>query len=151
MNEAIIRKSEYKDISELKELMLLYIVDFYKKDKPCEKKLESLIKKLIDDHDAGIQFVAECNQKVVGFATLYLSYSTLNVKRQATLNDLYVRSEFRKNSLGKDLFEKCVEYSKEIDCSSMIWETATDNMQAQRLYNSLGGHVSEWVHYELEF
>ncbi|MGG5344066.1 N-acetyltransferase family protein [Enterococcus sp. AZ192] len=122
-----------------------------KRDNPGLKSIEKLINLLLENEDVGIQFVAVVDNTIVGFSTLYMSYSTLNIKKQSTLNDLYILETYRGYSIGEKLFERCVSYSKENDCSAMIWETSEDNHGAQKLYDRLGGVKSEWVHYEMDF
>lgn len=151
MKDIVIRQAQKSDIEELSLLIEKYIVDFYKKDNPGFKSIEKLINLLLENEDVGIQFVAVVDNKVIGFSTVYMSYSTLNIKKQSTLNDLYILEAYRGYSIGEKLFKKCVSYSKENDCSAMIWETSEDNRGAQKLYNRLGGVKSKWVHYEMDF
>ena len=63
--------------------MFQYIVDFYKRPKPSEESLKGLITHLLENPSGGLQFVAEKDGKLVGFATLYFSFSTLQVKKSA--------------------------------------------------------------------
>jgi GNAT superfamily N-acetyltransferase len=145
-----IRNADERDISQIYELMLDYIVDFYKKPKPNETELKNLIKHLLEHPEAGLQFLAEKDGKLVGFATLYFTFSTLQVKRAAILNDLFVTTEARGHKAGERLFETCLAYIREHDFAYMTWETARDNLVAQGLYNKMGGQVSEWLVYEIE-
>jgi ribosomal protein S18 acetylase RimI-like enzyme len=150
MNSLCIRTAEEKDIPQLYELMLGYIVDFYQKPKPNEVDLKKLIQHLISHPDTGVQFVAEKEGKLLGFATLYFTFSTLQVKRAAILNDLFVTTEARGHKAGERLFEACLAYIRENDFANMTWETAKDNLIAQGLYNKMGGKLSEWLVYEIE-
>ncbi|WP_407928641.1 GNAT family N-acetyltransferase [Alkalihalobacterium elongatum] len=96
VNEFHIRKVSSNDIPELLNLMNMYIVDFYKREKPNEFNLRALIQHLLDHPASGLQFGAEDqNGRLIGFATMYFTFSTLNVKRQAILNDLFVIPEAR--------------------------------------------------------
>ena len=150
MNALTIRTAEENDIPQLYELMLDYIVGFYQKPKPNEADLKKLIQHLMNHPEAGVQFVAEKEGKLVGFATLYFTFSTLQVKRAAILNDLFVTTEARGHKAGERLFESCLAYIRENGFAYMTWETAKDNLIAQGLYNKMGGKVSEWLVYEIE-
>ncbi|QXJ40451.1 hypothetical protein BV455_03825 [Parageobacillus caldoxylosilyticus] len=90
MEDLAIRTANQEDIPQLLNLMYQYIVDFYKRPKPTEKSLKGLIQLLLNNPASGIQFVAEQDGKLLGFATLYFSFSTLHLKRMAILNDLFV-------------------------------------------------------------
>nr|WP_260440612.1 GNAT family N-acetyltransferase [Parageobacillus thermoglucosidasius] len=80
---------------------------------------------------------------------MYFTYSTLNVKRQAILNDLFVIPEMRRKKIGERLFLTCLSYIRENNFVGMVWETAKDNYVAQSLYKKMGGIQSEWIHYEI--
>lgn len=144
-----IRPASTADHSQLTKLMNQYIVDFYKQPEPLEKDLTMLIEHLLKSPSAGLQFVAEEKENLIGFATLYFTFSTLKVKKQAILNDLYVIPKARGQKAGEQLFTACLQYIRENGFSSMTWETARDNVVAQSLYNKMGGRLSEWLVYEI--
>jgi ribosomal protein S18 acetylase RimI-like enzyme len=148
-HNVVIRTAMKQDVSELHELMMQYIVDFYQQPAPKEKDLKDLILHLLENPPSGLQFVAEHQGELVGFATLYFTFSTLKVKRQAVLNDLFVIPNARGKKIGEKLFQACLEYIRENDFASMTWETAKDNKIAQSLYNKMGGKLSEWLLYEI--
>ncbi|TCL47074.1 hypothetical protein EDD69_11380 [Thermolongibacillus altinsuensis] len=77
MGDLAIRTANREDIPQLLNLMYQYIVDFYKRPKPTEESLKGLMQNLLDNPASGIQFVAEQDGKLLGFATLYFSFSTL--------------------------------------------------------------------------
>lgn len=149
MQNVVIRPVQTEDLNELLGLMYQYIVDFYQRPRPSEEALQSLVAHLLNHPASGIQFVAELNGCLVGFATLYFSFSTLQVKRAAILNDLFVASEVRGQKVGEGLFQTCLSYIRENDFAYMTWETAKDNQVAQAMYDKLGGERSEWVVYEM--
>jgi ribosomal protein S18 acetylase RimI-like enzyme len=148
-DNVVIRPAIKQDISELYELMMQYIVGFYNQPAPKENDLKGLINHLLENPSTGIQFVAEHQGKLLGFATLYFTFSTLKVKRQAILNDLFVIPNARGKKIGEKLFQACLEYIRENEFASMTWETAKDNKVAQSLYNKMGGKLSEWLFYEI--
>jgi ribosomal protein S18 acetylase RimI-like enzyme len=150
MTELSIRIANETDIPQLYDLMVQYIVGFYQKPQPNEEKLKDLIRHLISHTETGLQFVAEKEGELVGFATLYFTFSTLQVKKAAILNDLYVAAEARGYKVGEQLFETCLSYIRENEFAYMTWETARDNLVAQGLYNKMGGKQSEWLVYEIE-
>jgi ribosomal protein S18 acetylase RimI-like enzyme len=150
MSELTFRKAAEMDIPQLYDLMVQYIVDFYQKPEPDESDLKNLIRHLIDHPAAGVQFVAEKEGALVGFATLYFTFSTLQVKKAALLNDLFVTVAARGEKAGEQLFTTCLSFIRENDFAYMTWETARDNLAAQGLYNKMGGELSEWLVYEMK-
>src|SRR5690606_17236944 len=121
-------------IPELTELMRQYIVDFYGKAEPEPGAVEGLIRHLLDHPEQGRQFVAVRDGRAVGFATLYFTFSTLQVKRAAILNDLFVAEAARRDGVGERLFRACLDHIREQGMAYMQWETARDNDAAQRFY-----------------
>lgn len=109
-----------------------------------------MIADLIDNQTLGLQFVAVKAGELLGFATLYFSMSTLQVKKTAILNDLFVLDSARGQQLGEQLFQACLFYIRENDFAYMTWETAKDNVIAQSLYKKMGGQLSEWLTYEMK-
>lgn len=144
-----IRIATETDIPQLSSLMMQYIVDFYQKPRPNEEALQQLIQRIQRNPSSGLQFVAEQNGQLIGFATLYFTFSTLQVKRAAILNDLFVIPQERGKKAGEQLFRACLSYIRENDFAYMTWETAKDNHAAQSLYNKMGGVVSDWLVYEM--
>lgn len=147
--QLVIRPATISDADQLYTLMRKYIVDFYKHPEPKEDDLKGLIYHLLDTPTSGLQFVAEEDGSLLGFSTLYFTFSTLNVKRQAILNDLYVVPFARGKKVGEKLFQKNLDYIRKNNFSSMTWETAKTNQVAQSLYNKMGGKLSEWLYYEI--
>ncbi|WP_075619184.1 GNAT family N-acetyltransferase [Paenisporosarcina indica] len=150
MDKIIYRPSIESDIPQLYDLMVQYIVDFYKQPQPIELELKKLIQHLIDTPSIGLQFVADKEGKLVVFSTLYFTFSTLQVKRSAILNDLFVLHSARGQKVGEHLFETCLLYIRENNFAYMTWETAKDNLVAQGLYDKMGAQRSEWVVYEMD-
>lgn len=148
MSKILIRPAKLDDLNVLTELMYEYIVDFYKRPKPPIEKVQNLIKMLFEQQE-GIQFVSQHNEKLVGFATLYFSYSTLQAEKVAIMNDLYVIESERGSGVATELFEVCHQYSKEHGCAYMSWITASDNKRAQRFYEKMGGIVGEWLNFSI--
>lgn len=145
----VIRNAIAEDTESLKKLMTDYIVHFYKKPDPEKGEVAKLIQTLQDNPLLGIQFVAEANGVICGFATLYFTFSTLSLKRAAILNDLYVSPETRGHKVGEQLFQTCLSFIREQDMAYMSWETGKDNLIAQKLYEKMGGQLSEWLNYSI--
>ncbi|WP_175480533.1 GNAT family N-acetyltransferase [Gracilibacillus ureilyticus] len=144
----IVRQAVSQDIPGLTELMYTYIVDFYQRPKPAAEKIDQLIDMLLT-HDQGIQFVAEKDEELVGFATLYFSYSTTKADKITVMNDLFVVENERGNGVAQELFQACHHYSNENDFAHMAWVTVKDNYRAQRFYEKMGGTTGDWINYSI--
>lgn len=91
-------------------------------------------------------FVAETEQKeVVGIALFYFGYSTWKGK-MLYLDDLVVSSSYRRQGIGKKLFDRLVSYALEQDAQMMKWQVLDWNTPAINMYKSLGTVFdSEWI------
>lgn len=150
MTNISIRQAKPEDVQQLSELMYQYM-DFYKRPRQEEGKLRGFIEYILDNRSSGIQFVAEREGALTGFATLYFTFSTLQLKRAAIMNDLFVTAEARGQRVGEGLFQACLEYAKRHDYAYMTWETAQDNGAAQAFYHKMGGRRSDWIVYEMSW
>lgn len=148
MSDFVVRMAGHSDVPELKRLMTEYIVDFYKMPRPLDDKLQALIGMLLFRQE-GIQFVASQNGQLVGFATLYFSFSTTKADKITILNDLYVDERLRGTGVAQFLFEACHAYTKEHEYAYMSWVTASNNKRAQRFYDKMGGQTGDWIHYSV--
>ncbi|MBB6453312.1 ribosomal protein S18 acetylase RimI-like enzyme [Salirhabdus euzebyi] len=148
MEQVTIRIAEQRDVENLKKLMHEYIVNFYQSPVPAAGKLDWLIGTLLKG-DRGLQFVAENEGELVGFATLYFTFSTTRVANITVMNDLYVLAEGRGKGIAEQLFQTCLAFTKEQGYASMLWETANDNYRAQRFYEKMGATPGDWISYSL--
>ncbi|WP_268847346.1 GNAT family N-acetyltransferase [Flavobacterium aestivum] len=134
----MIRKATIKDLDQLTNLFDQYVV-FYMKPSNYEKHKEYL-KERIENNEATI-FIAcdEANaDKIVGFALIYVTFSSLALNRILILNDLFVDDSVRKNGIGEKLIQKTVEFAKELGSNIIRLRTAKNNTAAQGLYNKMG-------------
>ncbi|PRS88734.1 GNAT family N-acetyltransferase [Bacillus velezensis] len=136
----IIRSAEHYDVKQLTDLMYLYIVDFYKRPKPPIEKIHNLIEMLFEKN-RGIQFVAEQDGKLIGFATLYFSFTTKA--------DKIVIEKARGTGAAKELFKRSETFTKENGYAHMSWITASDNYRAQKFYEKMGGSLGNWLTYSI--
>jgi len=104
-----IRPVTKNDVPQLLDLMYQYIVDFYKCPRPSEDALTGIVNHLIETPWEGIQFVVENEtNELVGFATLYFTFNTLEAKRLALLHDMFVLPRIRGQKIGEQLFQTCL-------------------------------------------
>jgi GNAT superfamily N-acetyltransferase len=147
-SEWVVRETVLSDVKELSLLMQEYIVDFYQRPKPSADKLDQLIHLLLN-RKVGVQFVAEQQGKLLGFATLYFSYSTTKADKITVMNDLYVIEDFRGKGVANELFKACHEFTRTNHYAHMGWVTAEDNERAKQFYKKAGGTAGNWISYSI--
>jgi GNAT superfamily N-acetyltransferase len=143
-----IRRAKLTDRDRLEPLVRAYI-DFYKESQPSAERLDQLLWMLAKRPQVGVQFVAEKDGELHGFATVYLTWDTVAARKVAIMNDLFVAPDDRDIGLGRTLIRRCHEFARENDCAVLQWVTADDNATAQALYDKLAQRTT-WVTYSME-
>lgn len=142
-----IRPARPADAAQLAGLARGYI-EFYRRRQPPDERLADWLALFHERPAVGAQFVAEEDGRLLGFATVYLTYSTLALRPTAVMNDLFVVPEQRGRGIGRALIERSAAYARESDCGVLSWRTQSDNETAQLLYDRIGTRTG-WVTYEL--
>lgn len=143
-----IRETRSDDLKPLTALMHDYVVGFYNNPWPGDQAIELLINNLLEQQ-IGAQFVAEEDGKLIGFATLFFTYSTMKAERVAIMNDLFIIEALREGEAETKLFARCQQYTQEHGCAYMSWITAVTNERAQQLFDRLGAKRGNWVNYSI--
>ncbi|TRW88506.1 GNAT family N-acetyltransferase [Mycolicibacterium sp. 018/SC-01/001] len=124
--------------------------DFYRVD-PTDADLLAMMRALIADPREGLQLIARDDTgAAVGFATVFWTWQTLYAARVGVLNDLFVTERARGTGAGRALIDRCLKHCRERGAQKLVWETAHDNVTAQRLYDGIGAEKSSWLTYELD-
>ena len=90
-------------------------------------------------------FVAEIDEKVVGFALYYIRYSTWKGQRMY-LEDILVTHEMRGKGVGKALFESLIEEAKEKKLHGIVWQVLDWNTPAIKFYEKYNVKFApQWV------
>src|SRR5437763_1621787 len=113
---------------------------FYKQPSDQAKAREFILERLSKEESVIFLAVDESDQKTVGlgFTQLYPSFSSISMKRLWILNDLFVSQLARKQGIGRELMKSAEEFARETNSIGIVLETASDNYQAQALYEQLG-------------
>ena len=125
--------------------------DFYEVG-PSDDALLALSRALLADPEReGIQLVArDADGRVLGFATVFWTWSTLSAARIGVMNDLFVAPEARGTGAAEALIAECAERCRTRGAVSLGWQTAKDNLRAQAVYERIGGVREEWLDYSLD-
>jgi GNAT superfamily N-acetyltransferase len=139
------------DLAELLPLMRGYC-EFYEVA-PSDEALLGMARVLIGDPEReGFQLVArDGSGQAVGFATVFWTWSTLSAARIGVMNDLFVAPEARGSGVADELIGECARLVRERGGKSLEWQTANDNLRAQKVYDRVGGERDDrWLAYSIE-
>jgi ribosomal protein S18 acetylase RimI-like enzyme len=147
MSPPHIRRATLADLEPVAALFDLYR-QFY--DQSADREAaRRFIRDRLACADAVI-FVAELDGVAVGFTQLYPLFSSIAVGREWLLNDLYVAPVARRLGVGRALLEAARQHAIETGALRLELATAVTNIEAQRLYESLGYEREEgFVRYSL--
>jgi len=124
--------------------------DFYAVS-PSDRSLLDMSRALMADPlREGRQLLATQDGEDVGFATVFWSWSTTIGARIGVMNDLFVREAARRRGVGATLVAACLRACREAGAQRLTWQTATDNLRAQALYDRVGAVRETWIDYWLD-
>ena len=84
-------------------------------------------------------FLAQDEQgDALGFVQLYPTFSSIDAHRTWLLSDLFTTPAARGNGVGRLLMNTARDFALQTGAKGLVLETATDNLMAQGLYESLG-------------
>ena len=121
--------------------------EFYKVQQISDTRNRDFFSAFGESNPAGCQFLFREEDAVLGFATVYFTYTSTIAAKVAVLNDLYTSPDQRGRGIGRQLIEHCRSFGAERGAARLQWITAPDNSRAQALYDSLSVDKSTWHHY----
>jgi GNAT superfamily N-acetyltransferase len=116
---------------------------------PDEERNRTFFRRFLAPSDDGLLLGAWKDGELVGFATLYWTFSSTHATEAALMNDLFVADGHRGEGIGLALIEASVAAARERGMRHLEWFTALDNETAQRLYDRTGAERSGWYSYEI--
>ena len=90
--------------------------------------------------------IAEHDGRPAGFALFFHNFSTFRGRRGLYLEDLFVRPEFRKHGLGRQLLAHLASIAVNRGCGRMEWSVLNWNETALKVYRAIGATpMTEWT------
>jgi ribosomal protein S18 acetylase RimI-like enzyme len=148
------------EIEEIKSSDFHTVVDIIYESKLIDEQLLDLenavlfIKHKLDRNKAKI-FVKKVNAIPVGFLVLHYKVNVLSsIKYNWHISYLYVKPEFRRKHIGKEIMIKCIDYARKTKVDHISLNTDTENYPAHQLYESFGfnrmNFISNYYYYEMK-
>lgn len=144
-----IRDSRPEDAEEIISL-IIELADFEKLEPPDEDARNRLINDAFGENPYFRVMIAESDDKAIGYAFYFFTYSSFLAKRTLYLEDIYISNEFRGQGIGKQFMSKLMETASENNCGRMEWVVLDWNTRAIEFYEKLGAReLKEWKTYRL--
>ena len=97
-------------------------------------------------HPVAEVVIAEHNEKAVGFAVFFASYSTWEGRPGLYLEDLFVRPEARGLGIGRQLLEYLARLTVERGWARLEWRVLDWNEPSIAFYKKLGAEpLDDWT------
>ncbi len=135
-----IRRVGILDIPQVVQLFEMYRA-FYKKDAD-PSRAGVFITDRIQNGDS-VLFMARIGEEPVGFVQLYPKYSSVHLRRDWILNDLFVVPEHRREGHAAALMAEAEEFARSTGAGRMTLKTEHTNESARALYESRGWKTDE--------
>ncbi|MGP4079523.1 GNAT family N-acetyltransferase [Pseudalkalibacillus sp. R45] len=134
----MIKQATLNELDKLAELFDKYRV-FYGKTADIEGS-RTFLRERIKNEESVIYLAMKDDEidTLMGFVQLYPIFTSVGLKRQWLLNDLYVEPAYRRKGVGEKLLSKAEELSLQTASAGILLETAHDNTGAQQLYEKYG-------------
>jgi len=130
--KTIIRRAVKDDCGKLLEL-IQELATYEKAPDEVSVTLDHFTESGFGEQPVWWSFVAEVDEKIVGFALYYIRYSTW--KGQAMyLEDILITNEMRGKGIGKLLFDRLIEEAREKRFNRIIWQVLDWNEPAINFY-----------------
>lgn len=140
MPTVIVRQAALADIGKIVPLFDDYR-QFYDQLSD-EAAVRDFLRERFEQEDS-VLFVAEVENRAVGFTQLYPTFSSVSLARTFLLNDLFVLPEARKSGVGRSLLTAATDYARELGAIRLSLSTAITNKAGQSLYEGAGWQRDE--------
>ena len=126
------------------------LLDFIRAIAEYEKRLlevvateKSIRESLFGKQSTAEGLIAEHENEPVAFAVYFHNFSTFMGRRGLYLEDLFVKPEFRRQGIGKNLLAHLAKIAVDRGCRRFEWSALDWNEPAIRFYEELGAQKME--------
>ena len=137
--EITIRRVVKEDCPRLLELVQ-ELATYERSPNEVTVTLEHFVESGFGEKPVWWAFVAETEEKIVGFALYYVRYSTWK-GRAMYLEDILITNEMRGKGIGKLLFDRLIEEAREKKFNRIIWQVLDWNEAAINFYKKYNADI----------
>jgi GNAT superfamily N-acetyltransferase len=145
----VIRRVRPGDEAEL-AAMVHELAEFEKSASQCTLTEARLTTALFSDVPTAWAHIVEVDDRAAACAIWYRTFSTWEGVAGVYLEDLFVRSDFRRRGLARKLLAVLARECIEADGARLEWAVLDWNVDAIALYDAVGGkQQNEWITYRV--
>jgi GNAT superfamily N-acetyltransferase len=148
--EVVVRPARPEELGEAASLFDSYR-QFYGAESDLAAARAFLSDRMTRDESVVLlAFSSDADRSAIGFAQLYRSFSSLDLRAIVILNDLFVTPQWRRLGAARGLVRAAVLYARRSGAGRLELATQQTNHAALRLYHSLGWAADrEFTHLSL--
>jgi ribosomal protein S18 acetylase RimI-like enzyme len=120
------------------ELLNAYIADEMGGGEPLTRRQQQCVADGLERHPASIVLLASVEGVFCGLLVAFENFSTFTASPMINIHDLIVLPEYRGKGVGRRLLQAVIEIGEQKNGNRITLEVRTDNLAAQRLYQSMG-------------
>lgn len=118
----------------------------YEKMSDCVVATEEGLHKAIFEQHACHVLIVEYEEKPIGFALFFHTFSTFCGRTNMYLEDIYIYPEMRGKGIGKEVFNAITQIALDEGCMRLEWVCLNWNEPSIKFYKSRGAFpMSEWT------
>lgn len=146
----LIRQATAADADEI-YAMIRELARYEKEENSVVVTAADLRRQLSQENPPFVCCIAEMDGKPCGFAVYSFAYSTWEGTRTLSLEDLYVRAEFRGTGAGVALMSFLAHTAHQHQCRRFEWSVLDWNQSAINFYERLGAKpMTGWTRYRMD-
>jgi GNAT superfamily N-acetyltransferase len=139
-----VRAAQQTDVSLILAL-IRELAEYERAPDAVKATEESLLRDGFGENPRFRCIIAEYKGQPAGFALFFYNYSTWEGRAGIYLEDLFVRSQFRKLGIGRALFGYLSKLVVDENLGRLVWQVLDWNQPAIDFYKSIGAeHSAEW-------
>ena len=126
--------------------MIRELARFEELEHTVEATVESLDQAWFGPNPAAGALLAWCDGRPAGYAIYFFTFSSFTGRPGIWLDDVYVRTEFRRQGIGLGLIRAVARIGGERGCARYEWSALNWNRNALAVYRGLGARtMDDWV------
>jgi ribosomal protein S18 acetylase RimI-like enzyme len=127
-----------KHAKEIQELLNIYASDPMGGGKPLDKKVKENVVKELSKLPYAFSLIAYAEEKPIGLANCFESFSTFACKSLINIHDFVVLEECRGNGISQKMLTKIEEIAISKGCCKITLEILSNNESAKAAYKKFG-------------
>jgi GNAT superfamily N-acetyltransferase len=147
-NLVVIEKVEAKTFIDFLDL-IDKLADYEKLAPPNEEARKRLRRDCLSDKPKYQAFIGKVGDKYVSYVIFFFTYSSFLALPTLFLEDIFILEKYRRQGVGKKMFEFLREIAKREDCGRIEFTVLKWNKSAQEFYERNQAKRLDWFLYRL--